>query len=120
MASSYDFHRAANKYIWNDVHAPLMFNGTTRLNGRQTDGRTTVAPTEMSILSVQTSGDAHANAFSYDRNIGGRTWDGDVAEFIVYDRLLTDDEENRVGAYLVRKYGIAADYALPGTLLIVR
>ena len=117
---SYDFHRADNKFIWHGGHAPLMFNGTTKLNGAVIDGRTTAAPTAVSILSVRTSGNARANAFSYDRNIGDRTWDGDVAELIIYDRVLSDDEENRVGAYLVNKYGISAQYSLPGTLLLVR
>jgi hypothetical protein len=44
-------------------------------------------------------------------------WDGDVAEFIVYDRFLSTAEENQVGYYLANKYGITTSY-VPGTVII--
>ncbi len=124
--SRYDFHRAAppSRHIWDTVHAFRLFNGTTKLNGAVIDGRTTSMPTEFAIISARTSEDVIANSFSNDRNIWNasshRTWDGDLAELIIYDRVLSDEEENQVGVYLVKKYGIAADYALPGTLLLLR
>lgn len=34
-------------------------------------------------------------------------WQGDVAEFIVYSRLLTELERNQVEDYLAKKYGVA-------------
>ncbi len=42
-----------------------------------------------------------------------RPFAGDVAEVIIYDRLLTADELNGVGAYLARKYGLATSYPAP-------
>ncbi|NQU26193.1 MAG: hypothetical protein HQ567_33315, partial [Candidatus Nealsonbacteria bacterium] len=39
--------------------------------------------------------------------------DMDVAEVLVYDSPLTDDERARIGAYLEDKYGLDTDYALP-------
>lgn len=45
----------------------------------------------------------------------------DVAEIIVYDRLLSLDEQNRVGYYLQEKYGIVAHFTKPiGFLPVVR
>ena len=37
-------------------------------------------------------------------------WTGDIAEIIIYDRVLTDEEEASVGAYLAAKYGITTEY----------
>ncbi|MGI6495134.1 MAG: right-handed parallel beta-helix repeat-containing protein [Kiritimatiellia bacterium] len=37
--------------------------------------------------------------------------DGDVSEVLLYDRVLTDVEQAKVGSYLQRKYGIAGAYS---------
>ena len=103
---TYDFHRGGGKTIWNSSHAPMMFNGTTELNGTEINGRTTVMPTSMSVLSVRTTGNARANSLSRDRNINGRSWDGDVAELIIYDRELAASEMVGIYLYLEAKYGI--------------
>ena len=41
---------------------------------------------------------------------GVRGINGMIAEIIVYNRALTDGEENAIGYYLTRKYGIATAY----------
>lgn len=38
---------------------------------------------------------------------GSETWEGDIAEVLVYDRALTDTERQNVEEYLADKYGIA-------------
>ncbi|MEM7391130.1 MAG: DUF2341 domain-containing protein, partial [Verrucomicrobiota bacterium] len=44
----------------------------------------------------------------------GRDLNGDVAEILVFDRLLSPDEANEVGSYLASKYGIGSTYdAIP-------
>jgi len=104
--STYQFHRGDNKAIWSNAHAPLMFQGVTELNGSEIDGRTTLMPTGMSVLSVRTYGSATANTLAYDRNINGRSWDGDVAEVIIYNRVLTTGEMLELYTYLEAKYAI--------------
>jgi hypothetical protein len=37
---------------------------------------------------------------------GGFVWNGDIAEVLIYDRLLSDAELNAVGLYLEEKYGL--------------
>jgi len=108
--NSYHFHRSFGKEIWNGQHAPLAFNGITELNGVEIDGRTTLMPTNMAALSVRTSANATANSLSRDRGISGRNWDGDVAELIIYDRVITGAEMNTVYAYLNDKYGLGITY----------
>ncbi len=111
--STYGFHRdtSAQRYIWDSTHAPLMFNGATKLNGVLVDGRVTPLPTQPAILSVRTSGNATANNLSRDRTSAGRNWQGDVAELLVYSRVLSDAEEAAVGLYLAGKYGLGVTYS---------
>lgn len=36
-------------------------------------------------------------------------WEGDLAELIIYDKILTDDERHHIESYLAIKYGITID-----------
>ncbi|MCF7733827.1 MAG: autotransporter-associated beta strand repeat-containing protein, partial [Akkermansiaceae bacterium] len=47
----------------------------------------------------------------------GGDLNGDIAELIIYNRILTPEETNKVGAYLANKYGLDTEYHLPGTIL---
>ena len=40
---------------------------------------------------------------------------GDIAELIIYNRILTTEEANRVGAYLEGKYGLDTAYEFTAT-----
>lgn len=56
-----------------------------------------------------------------------KAFEGYIAEVLVYDRPLTDDERNQVGYYLQDKYGIQGDYVFiptdvipePATMLLL-
>ncbi len=43
---------------------------------------------------------------------------GDVAEFLVYNRNLSQDEINSVGTYLADKYGLSSSYTAPGPYVL--
>jgi hypothetical protein len=60
-------------------------------------------PTDFVILSVATTGATRVNQITRDRWFGERVWDGDIAEIILYSRLLTAAEEDEVGAYTAGK-----------------
>ena len=52
----------------------------------------------------------------------GLTWNGKIAEVLVYDRVLDPTELNTVGYYLQDKYGVSASYIAtpePGTLVLL-
>ncbi|MDD2600091.1 MAG: DUF2341 domain-containing protein [Kiritimatiellae bacterium] len=108
--ATYHFHRGVgSKRIWDASHAPIMYEGVTELNGIEIDGRATDAPTAMGVLSVRTASNATANSLAYDRNIAGRSWHGDVAEMIIYDRVLTKSEMRSIYLYLEYKYAISIE-----------
>lgn len=45
----------------------------------------------------------------------GADLNGDIAELIIYNRVLTAVEANQVGAYLAKKYGLTTAYVMPDT-----
>ena len=61
---------------------------------------------EFAVMSVARHAGPWGFAFQIgqDRNIAGRFWDGDVAEAIVYDRVLSAAERQQVESYLDAKW----------------
>ncbi len=118
----YHFHRdlTATKYMWNPNTSAAVRDGVTKLDGLVVNGQATAVPTDhMAVISLRTTGNATANALSVDRG-AGRTWDGDLAELIIYNRVLTDEEEQQVGAYLATRYRLTTQYTERGMVLILR
>lgn len=56
-------------------------------------------------------------AANKEARIGAQGLQADVAEVIVYDRLLTDAERQKVEAYLSDKYGIALEVIISSTIV---
>jgi len=110
----FHFHRGTNGPIWSTNTSANIRNGTTRLMGQPVNGTTTQLGSGFRLVSVVTTGNVEASRLSRDRSIAGRSWDGDVAEVILYNRALTESEEAMVGNYLAAKYGLSASY--PGVL----
>jgi hypothetical protein len=77
----------------------------TRLDGVPVNGVTTDRPTDLSVISLVTTGSVRADAFSRDR-ANGRSWWGDLAELVIYDRALSAAEVRSVEEYLAGRYGI--------------
>lgn len=110
--STYHFHRGTGGILWDPKYASTnVRNGSTKLNGAAVNGTTTPLGSGWKIISIVTAGNVEASRLSRDRTTVGRSWDGDVAEVIVYDRALTANEELLVGGYLAQKYALPVAYA---------
>ena len=110
--NTYHFHRGTGGILWDPTYATTSVrNGTTKLNGTAVNGTTTALGSGWKIVSLVTAGNVEASRLSRDRSIAGRSWDGDVAEVIVYDRALTANEELLIGGYLAQKYALPSAYA---------
>jgi hypothetical protein len=104
--TEYSFYGGTTQ-IWHASNSSASVrNGVTRLNGQQIVGTTTNRPTEVSVLSLVTTGNVSADAFSHDRT-NGSSWFGDLGELIIYDRALKDSEVQAIEAFLAARYGIA-------------
>jgi autotransporter-associated beta strand protein len=106
----FHFHRGSAGEIWSTNTSANIRNGTTRLMGQAVTGTSTALGTGFRVVSVVTTGNVEASRLSRDRSIAGRSWDGDVAEVIIYNRALTQSEEAMVGNYLAGKYGLSVSY----------
>ena len=48
--------------------------------------------------------------YAWKSDSQSRYFPGDIAEVLIYDRELTEDERNQVGSYLAKKYRINTSY----------
>jgi hypothetical protein len=115
-SGAWDFH-AGSTTMWDAGDANVNIrNGTTKLMGTAVNGITTSLPsTSYSLLSLVTTGNVKANQLSADRTgVNPRSWAGDMAEVLIYDRPLSSAEELAVGAYLANKYALATEYTSAG------
>jgi autotransporter-associated beta strand protein len=116
--SSYQFHRGyggnAGK-LWDSQYASdSIRNGTTKLMGAVINGTTTSLPSgSFQLVSLVTTGNVQANQICQDR-VYNCSWQGDIAEILIYDRALSALEEESVGAYLSTKYALITAYPAAG------
>jgi glucuronoarabinoxylan endo-1,4-beta-xylanase len=111
--SVYQFHRGnPNGALWSSVYADAKVkNGTTKLMGNVIDGTLEPMPSErFQLVSLTTTGDVQANQICQDRTANG-SWQGDIAEILIYNRALTSVEEGEIGSYLATKYALPTVYA---------
>lgn len=115
--TEYHFHAGVST-LWDAPNvSPNILGGTTRIMGAAINGTTTALPEgSFQLISVVTSGDVQVNTLSQDRSFAERTWEGDIAEILIYPRALTSTEETAVGSYLANKYRLLTTY-LPATFL---
>jgi alpha-tubulin suppressor-like RCC1 family protein len=113
--STWHFHSDLDT-IWHSTYTSASIkNGQTFVNGEAVDGTTTLMPTTPSVVSLVTTGNVTAANFSLDRNgtTTVETWWGDLAELVIYNRVLSAAERASVEAYLIAKYQIGATVTAP-------
>jgi autotransporter-associated beta strand protein len=113
--TEYHFHRgeAASHTIWDGANgwsSSNIRNGVTKLMGTAVNGTTTSLPADsFQLISLVTTGNVQANQITQDRTYHG-SWQGDIAEIIIYTSALTTDQEAAVGSYLANKYALTTAY----------
>ncbi len=107
--NSYHFHRgdpyvSSTAPIWSGAYANASIrNGVTCLNGQVVNGVSTALPDTYSVISVVTTGNVEASNLCNDRN-QYRSGGQQVAEVIIYDRVLTEQERLDTESYLSFKW----------------
>lgn len=105
-SSTYDFQRNSGGVMWHGTYTHVNIrSGNTYVDGTSVNGEVTVLPTGNTMVSLVTAGDVEANRLVNDRGSGGRNWDGDIAELILYSDPLTDAERLTIENYLRAKWG---------------
>ena len=103
--NSFHFHSTTN-FVWsqNNTHQNIR-DGDLYFNGLPVDGLAVNIPSELSVISLRTTGDVAANRFNRDRNIG-REWDGDLGELLIFNTALTDPQIADIERRLAVKWGL--------------
>ena len=116
---AYHFHRnRGNGPMWEPIHSrPEIRKGITRLMGTAVDGTNTALPAaQYQLLSLVTAGNVQADQITQDRHFAG-SWQGDIAEILIYTEPLSTQDEATVGGYLATKYGLKTAYPeVPATV----
>ena len=109
---SHDFHAGwTNDTIFNtnvnEGHlSKLVKDGKTWLDGQSMDATKTPFPKQLGLISIVTAGPSKAGQLAQDRTMGGRSWQGDIAEILIYNVALSDADRQAVEKYLMTKYAI--------------
>ncbi|MFQ3597905.1 MAG: hypothetical protein SNJ66_06125, partial [Chloroherpetonaceae bacterium] len=85
--------------------APNVVNGSLFYNAGSVPTNA-VRPTSPTIISVQTASNTSASMLSRDRLSFNRSWRGEIAEVIIYDRVLSAAERVLVENYLSQRYNV--------------
>ncbi|MCX6880552.1 MAG: hypothetical protein NTW21_43115 [Verrucomicrobia bacterium] len=116
---AYHFHRnRGNGPMWEPIHSrPEIRKGITKLMGTAVDGTKTALPAaQYQLLSLVTAGNVQADQITQDRHFAG-SWQGDIAEILIYTEPLSTQDEATVGGYLATKYGLKTAYpAVPAVV----
>jgi len=112
--ASNDFHAGwTNDVILNtDVNpghlSQNLKDAKAWLNGQSIVANKTPFPKQLSVITLVSTGPVKAGQLAKDRNMGGRSWQGEIAEILVYNVELSDVDRKAVEKYLLTKYAISA------------
>ena len=110
-SKSLDFHPGTH-FTDTILHAttkygsPALQLGKAWLNGKAMDARQTDFPQVLSVITLEATTNVRANQIAKDRQFPDRCWHGDIAEILLFDTTLTDNDRQAVEKYLLTKYGI--------------
>ena len=109
----YPFHPQGTNVFATYANPNGARNGIFWTNGADIHGSSAKLPTNYSwnILVSRAVSDIEVSNFSNDRNINGRYFKGDLAELIIYNKSLSDDEIKEREGYLAQKWGLQGNLA---------
>jgi hypothetical protein len=108
------FRGGAAGTIWaTDSGVTLTTSGSTFVNGVPVNGTATMRPKSMSVISLVTTSPATASIFGTTFGATSEFWWGDLAEMIIYDRVVTSVERAQVEGYLTSKYALSERVSAP-------
>ncbi len=102
--TSFDFHGNSGTIYAPGNASGNVTGGQTRINSTLINGSSENYPNDFFLLSLVTLADVKASNFASDRILDNRTWNGNLAELIIYNRALSENEVLSIENYLSNKY----------------
>ncbi len=123
---SHDFHAGwTDDTIFNVVYddpnpsghlSKYLHDGKTWLNGQEIAASKTPLPKQLGVICILSTGPVQANQLARDRQFGGRSWRGEIAEILLYNVALSWHDREAVEQYLLHKYQIKPNAIAPAVL----
>jgi hypothetical protein len=123
---SHDFHSGwTDDTIFNVVYdnpnpsghlSKYLHDGKTFLNGEEMDASKIPFPKQLGVISIMSTGPVEADQLARDRQFAGRSWQGNIAEVLLYDVALSWPDRQKVEQYLTDKYHIDTSEVAPAVL----
>ncbi|MFQ3598963.1 MAG: hypothetical protein SNJ66_11570, partial [Chloroherpetonaceae bacterium] len=105
-STSFHFHPSNTNLIDNQFSLVAVRNGQIFSNGQAFAATAVGRPGTPTIIMYQTTGNAQTSILSGDRNLPNTGWRGEIAEVIIYNRVLSVAERAQIQSYLAQRYGI--------------
>ncbi|MGQ8335137.1 outer membrane protein assembly factor BamB family protein [Sunxiuqinia sp. A32] len=109
---SHDLHTGwTNDVIYNTVvnsghMSQYAADGKQWLNTVPIEANITPWPKQLSLFSFTTAGPVRVDQIARDRDMGGRSWQGEIAEILLFNTVLSENDRKSVEKYLLTKYAI--------------
>ena len=101
------FHGGQSGQLFSDQYtSDAVKNAQGWLNGVATPPLSMSKPISPQIISLITTSGVEAERLANQNGFAGRNWNGDYAEVLLFDSVLSEAERESVEAYLKRKYGL--------------
>lgn len=105
-----DFHvgtHYTDTMIENGANASkFLKEGKGWFNGFPMDPKVTEFSPKLAVTCMETTGNVIADQIARDRAFPDRCWNGDIAEILLYNVVLSETDRKAVEAYLLKKYAI--------------
>jgi hypothetical protein len=101
-----DFHVGCH---WTDVIAEnwkAKEHGKAWFNGYECDPSISEFSQKLAVITIVSKNNRLAGQLARDRDFKDRSWHGDIAEILLYTTPLSDENREKVEAYLMKKYAI--------------
>jgi hypothetical protein len=107
--NSYHFYSDGSKLLNGTFGHDNIQNGQFKLNGIPITATSTYFPSNLSIITIRTTGNVQASRIGRERNVDRNNFAGDFGELIIYNYPLLDSEVLMTEGYLAHKWGLTAN-----------
>ncbi|HJO47291.1 MAG TPA: hypothetical protein QF683_21840, partial [SAR324 cluster bacterium] len=105
--NTYHFHGGSGSIFANNswLHNNIK-NGKVYQNEIDINSQTSNFTSQYELISIVTSGNVEASQIGGDRGISSQMWKGNIAEILIFTKVVTDTERHSINSYLSKKWDL--------------
>ena len=116
--NTYHFHGGTSTILAHNswLHSNIK-NGKVFQNGSLVNPQSKAFTNDYELISIITNGNVEASQIGGDRGITGQMWKGNIAEVLIFDRAVSDDERKLIEKYLNDKWDLKKPVPVADSLM---